>query len=408
MNYGLLGEKLGHSFSPQIHRQLASYEYVLIEKKPEEVEDFLREKKFQGINVTIPYKKTVFAYCDEISELARRIGSINTIANREGKLYGDNTDYYGFRYMVQKLGIPIKGKKALIFGNGGAAPAVQAALEDEGAGEIVVISRRGEDNYENLSRHYDAQIIANTTPLGMYPNTGAAAVDLNLFPQCEAVYDLIYNPLKTKLLLTADRLGIPNIDGLAMLVAQAKKSCEIFLDTVIPDEKIEIIRKKLYREVSNVCIIGMPGSGKTTVGRKLAEYLNKKFVDIDEEIVRTEEKEIPEIFRESGEEGFRKIETSILSQVTKEKGQVIATGGGVVVRPENWELLRQNGKVVFIQRDLRELEIDGRPISQSRPLSQIYEERIDAYHSWSDFQVENIKVEETTAEILSKLGEQEK
>ena len=403
MNYGLLGEKLGHSFSPQIHSQLASYEYVLVEKKPEEVESFLREKNFQGLNVTIPYKKTVFEFCDEISELARRIGSINTIANRDGKLYGDNTDYYGFRYMVRKLGIQVKGKKALILGNGGAPPAVRAALEDDGADKILVISRRGEDNYENLSRHYDAQIIANTPPLGMYPNTGDAAIDLSCFPRCEAVYDLIYNPLKTKLLLMADRLGIPNIDGLSMLVAQAKKSCEIFLNREIPDEKVEEIRKNLYQEVSNVCIIGMPGSGKTTVGKKLAECLNKKFVDIDQEIVRTEGKEIPDIFREVGEEGFRKIETSILSQVTKEKGQVIATGGGVVVCPENWELLRQNGKVVFIQRDLRQLEIDGRPISQSRPLSQIYEERIDAYNSWSDFHVENMEVAKTVKEILSGL-----
>ncbi len=403
MNYGLLGEKLGHSFSPQIHNQLASYEYRLVEKKPEEVERFLRERNFQGLNVTIPYKKKVFEFCDEVSELAKRIGSINTIANREGKLYGDNTDNYGFRYTIRKLGIPVKGKKVLILGNGGAAPAVRAALEDEQAGEIVIISRRGENHYENLSKHYDAQIIANTTPLGMYPNIGEAAIDLEKFTCCEAVYDLIYNPLKTKLLLTADRLGIPNIDGLSMLVAQAKKSCEIFLNEKIPDERIEEIQKKLRREVENICIIGMPGCGKSTVGKKLAESLGKEFVDIDREIVKTAGKEIPEIFRESGEEGFRKIETSVLSQVTKEKGQVIATGGGVVVRPENWELLRQNGEVVFLQRDLRLLEIEGRPISQSRPLSQIYEERIDAYQSWSDVQVENKEVETAVDEIIAWL-----
>lgn len=403
MNYGLLGEKLGHSFSPQIHNQFASYEYRLVEKKPEEVERFLRERNFQGLNVTIPYKKKVFEFCDEVSELAKRIGSINTIANREGKLYGDNTDYYGFWYTIRKLGISVKGKKVLILGNGGAAPAVRAALEDEGAGEIVIISRRGENHYENLSKHYDAQIIANTTPLGMYPNIGEAAIDLKKFTCCEAVYDLIYNPLKTKLLLTADRLGIPNIDGLSMLVAQAKKSCEIFLNEEISDERIEEIQKKLRREVENICIIGMPGCGKSTVGKKLAESLGKKFVDIDREIVKTAGKEIPEIFRESGEEGFRKIETSVLSQVTKEKGQVIATGGGVVVRPENWELLRQNGEVVFLQRDLRLLEIEGRPISQSRPLSQIYEERIDAYQSWSDVQVENKEVETAVDEIIAWL-----
>lgn len=403
MEYGLLGEKLGHSFSPQIHGQLASYEYGLIEKKPEDVEAFLREKKFRGLNVTIPYKKTVLEFCDEISELAGRIGSINTIANRDGILYGDNTDYSGFRYMVRKLGVPVKGKKALILGNGGAAPAVRAALEDEQAGQIVIISRRGEDNYENLSRHADARILVNTTPLGMYPNNGKVAVDLERFPHCEAAFDLIYNPLRTRFLLDAERLGIPCMDGLAMLVAQAKKSCEIFLDQEIPDEEIERIREDLYRNVRNVCLIGMPGSGKTTVGRELARRLGKKFVDIDREIVRREGKEIPEIFSESGEEGFRRVETSLLAQVTKESGQVIATGGGVVVRPENRELLRQNGVVIFLERDLKELETEGRPISLSRPLSQIYEERKDAYHSWSDFQVKNVRVKNAVEEIFTRL-----
>lgn len=403
MEYGLLGEKLGHSFSPQIHSQLAGYSYELVEKTPQEVEAFLKEREFQGLNVTIPYKKKVFDCCDQVSELARRIGSINTIANRGGRLYGDNTDYYGFRYMIHRLGVSAAGKKAVVLGNGGVAPAVRAALEDEGAGEIVTVSRRGENNYENLSRHYDARILVNTTPLGMYPGNGEAAVDLGPFEQCEAVYDLIYNPLKTRLLLSAEKLGIPCIDGLSMLVAQAKKSCEIFLETSLPEEKVEEITECLRKEVSNVCLIGMPGCGKTTVGMRLAERLGKKFVDIDREIVKRMGKEIPEIFRESGEAGFRQTESEVLREVTKQTGQVIATGGGVVVTPGNYELLRQNGEIIFLERELGELPVAGRPVSQSRPLEQIYAERIGAYRSWSDFQVENRTVERTVREIVGLL-----
>lgn len=399
MEYGLLGEKLGHSFSPQIHSRLADYSYDLIEKKPGEVGEFLEERKFQGLNVTIPYKKKVFDYCDQVTELARRIGSINTIANRGGKLYGDNTDYYGFRYMIQRLGVSLQGKKVLILGNGGVAPAVRAALEDEKAGKIVIISRRGEDNYENLSRHGDAQVIVNTTPLGMYPMNGAAAIELNAFPSCQAVYDLIYNPLKTKLLLEAERLGIPHIDGLPMLVAQAKKSSEIFLNEMLPDEKVEEIASDLRREVSNLSLIGMPGCGKSTVGEKVAEKLGKRFVDVDQEIVKEMGREIPVIFQEEGEEGFRAIETRVLRRIAREKGQVIASGGGVVVRPENWELLRQNGPVVFLRRDLEKLPLAGRPISQSKPVEQIYRERIEAYRGWSDYQVENREISEAVDEI---------
>lgn len=403
MEYGLLGEKLGHSFSPRIHGQLAAYSYELTEKKPQEVAGFLRDRNFKGINVTIPYKKTVFEFCDQVSAKAQRIGSINTIANRDGVLYGDNTDYDGFRYMIRKLSVPIEGKKVLVLGDGGAAPAVRAALEDEGAGKIVTISRRGEDHYGNLWRHEDAQVVVNTTPLGMYPNNGQAAVELSQFPHCEAVFDLIYNPLRTKLLLEADELGIPHMDGLPMLVAQAKKSCEIFLNQEIADEKIEEITKYLRLEVENICLIGMPGCGKTTVGKELAKALNKKFVDVDLEIEKAVGKKIPDIFQEGGEAAFRKAETEVLAGITKEKGQVIAAGGGVVVRPENRGLLRQNGPVVFLKRDLSRLATDGRPISMSRPLEQIYEERIEFYRGWSDIQAENTDVEQTVKEIAALL-----
>lgn len=406
MKCGLLGEKLGHSFSPQIHGKLGEYEYLLYEKQAEELEDFLTNESanpWQGLNVTIPYKKEVMKYCDNLSERAQRIGSVNTLVRRDGKIMGDNTDYYGFLCMVKKLGVSIAGKKALILGNGGAALPVKAVIEDEKAGEIIIISRSGENNYENIGKHADAQIIVNTTPLGMYPNVGKKAITLTDFPKCEAVFDLIFNPLKTALMLEAEELNVPHMDGLLMLVAQAKKASEIFRDIKIDDSVIEEITADIRKEVMNIVLIGMPGCGKSTIGKRLANKLGKKFVDLDEVIVERAGKSIPEIFAEQGEKAFRKLEAEVVADICKEKGQVISTGGGVVTVTDNKPMLRQNAAVIFIERELSLLSTNGRPLSLSRPLEDIYNERIDAYNSWSDYKVSNIDIDETVMKIQEVL-----
>ena len=269
LEFGLLGERLGHSFSPAIHRQLAGYDYQLVELPPEEVEPFLRAGRFRGLNVTIPYKKTVMACCDALSPAARRIGSVNTLLRRpDGTLYGDNTDYDGFRYLLQAAGARVQGKKALVLGSGGASLTVHTVLADLGARETVGISRSGPDNYENLDRHADAQLIVNATPVGMYPNTGVSPVDLDRFPSCEGVFDLIYNPARTQLLLDAERRGLLCSNGLGMLVAQAKAAAERFLGRAIPDSRVEEITRQMERQTQNLLLIGMPGCGKTTEERK--------------------------------------------------------------------------------------------------------------------------------------------
>lgn len=274
LEFGLLGERLGHSFSPAIHRQLAGYDYQLVELPPEEVEPFLRTGRFRGLNVTIPYKKTVMACCDALSPAAERIGSVNTLLRRpDGTLYGDNTDYDGFRYLLQAAGAQVRGKKALVLGSGGASLTVHAVLADLGARETVGISRNGPNNYENLDRHADAQLIVNATPVGMYPNARVSPVDLEQFPNCEGVFDLIYNPARTQLLLDAERRGLLCSNGLGMLVAQAKAAAERFLGRAIPDSRVEEITRQMERQTQNLLLIGMPGCGKTTVGQLLAERL---------------------------------------------------------------------------------------------------------------------------------------
>ncbi len=412
--YGLLGKKLGHSFSPQIHGYLGDYEYKLYEKSEEELEGFIKTAgvAWRGLNVTIPYKKAVIPYCDELSDRAKKIGSVNTLVYRDGLLYGDNTDYYGFKCMVEKLGVSVKGKKALVFGNGGAAPTIRAVLNDMGVGEIVTIYR-DENNYEFLSKHLDANLIINTTPIGMYPKVGEnpimhpqvgeKIIKLSDFKKCEAVYDIIFNPLKPAIILEAEELGIPCINGLLMLVAQAKKASEIFRDISINDEVIEKINDIIEADVRNIMLIGMPGCGKTTIGKKLAKATGKMFVDADAVIVERAGKSIPEIFAEEGEVAFRKLENEVLADISKEKNQVIATGGGVVTIPANKPLLKQNSVVIFIERNIRDLPIAGRPVSQSKPVSQIYEERIDLYRAYSDISVKNIDVDETVKNILEVL-----
>ena len=402
---GLIGEKLGHSFSPAIHGKLADYEYKLYELSPEQLGPFLEKKEYDGLNVTIPYKKTVIPYCDELTEAARSIGSVNTIVKRpDGTLLGHNTDYDGFMWLLKNAGAQVKGKKAVVLGTGGASVTVQAALRTLGASPVIVVSRSGEDNYENISRHADAKILVNATPVGMYPKTGVSPVDLDTFTALEGVFDVVYNPAKTQLLLEAEKRGIPCANGLGMLVAQAKAACERFTGKPIDDEKVYTIKAEMERNTRNLMLIGMPGSGKSTVGAALAESLGRKLVDVDERIVELAGCSIPEIFEKEGEEGFRRIEHQALCQVSKESGLVIATGGGVVTRPENMDPMRQNSLIVWLLRDTALLPRDGRPLSQTNSLTEMFKVREPLYRAAADCVADNNgSLEDTVKQILEAM-----
>ena len=405
MNCGLLGEKLGHSYSPAIHAMLADYDYRLYEKAPGELADFLLRGGWDGLNVTIPYKKAVMPYCAELSDTARRCGSVNTLLRLPGgAIRGENTDAYGFSYLLQSLSFDPAGKKCVIFGSGGAAATVRAVLAEKGAGEIVTVSRSGGDNYGNLARHADAAFVVNATPAGMFPHNGGAAASLAPFTRCEAVADLIYNPARTALLMEAERLGIPCANGLGMLAAQAKRSAELFLGTDIPDGEIARIEEKLSREMQNIVLIGMPGCGKSTVGKLLAEALGREFCESDALVEREAALSIPELFRREGEAGFRKRETAALAELGKHSGAVIATGGGCVTRQENYPLLHQNGVIVRLQRQLDRLPREGRPISLQSDIGELYERRRPFYERFADLSISNDGTPaETVRAIMDKL-----
>lgn len=403
MKCGLLGRKLGHSYSPQIHALLGDYPYSLFEKEPDDLGDFLRNGDFTGINVTIPYKKDVIPFLDQISPIAQRLGSVNTVVRREdGSLYGHNTDYFGFASMVKHSGISVSGKKCLVLGSGGTSNTVKNALHDLGA-QVVIISRSGENNYQNLSRHEDASVIVNATPVGMYPNTGVSPIDLSLFPHLEGVLDVIYNPSKTQLLLDAEGLGIPHENGLWMLVAQAKEASECFTGSTVDDGAIQRIYHTLSAQMKNIILIGMPGCGKTTVSSALAAKTGRTAVDADEELVKLAGKSIPEIFSQDGEEAFRALETQILTQLGKQSGLIISTGGGCVTRQRNYHPLHQNGVIFYLKRSLELLPTHGRPLSQQNPLELLYAQRKEQYLAFSDYVIDNNgSLEQTVSAILKK------
>ena len=404
MEYGLLGEKLGHSFSPQIHKALAGYDYRLYPTPPEEVAELFRRREFKGLNVTIPYKQTVIPLCDEVDPRAAAIGAVNTVVNRDGKLTGYNTDIDGLIYLAKRAGVDMAGKKVVVLGSGGTSHTACAAAKELGAKEVVVVSRRGEDNYENISRHADAGVLINTTPVGMYPNCGAAAVRLDVFPRLTGVLDVVYNPLRTALVMEAEARGIPCSCGLAMLVAQAKRAAELFTGEAIPDHRLETVIAGLTGQVRNIVLIGMPGCGKSTVGRSLARRLGKEFVDIDYLITQRAGRPIPEIFAQEGEEGFRRIESQITREAGMRTGCVISTGGGVVTRDENYAPLHQNGVIVHITRNLDLLPKDGRPISQRTDLHELWAKRQLMYRSFSDLTADNDgSIEETVEYIIKEL-----
>lgn len=405
MQCGLLGRKLGHSYSPQIHKFLGNYTYDLIECEPEDLESFFKENSCAGLNVTIPYKKDVLPFCDELTQTAQLLGSVNTIIRTEdGRRIGHNTDYFGFSSMLHRSGLQVAGKKVLVLGSGGASVTVCAVLKNEGA-NIVVISRSGKDNYENLIKHKDASVIVNTTPVGMFPNNGESPLSLDHFPDLEGVLDLIYNPSRTKLILDAQSRGLVACNGLWMLVAQAKESAQWFTGTSISNTVIETIHSKLSAQMKNIILVGMPGCGKSTIGQQLAQASGRQFIDADEAIVNDAGIGIPEIFEQYGEKGFRRIETRVLLQLGKLSGTVIATGGGCVTRPENYELLHQNGTIYFIKRDTKDLPMDGRPLSLSGDLQKMYEVRLPLYRAFADAEISNDKGIGDAVDMILKLEE---
>lgn len=403
MNTGLLGRKLSHSYSPQIHALFGDNSYCLYEKEPDQVQDFLQNGYFTGINVTIPYKKDVIPFCHELSETAKKVGAVNTIVRREdGRLVGHNTDHFGFLDMIRHSGIDPAGKKVLVLGSGGASVTAQQVLKEQGA-RVTVISRSGEDNYNNLDKHSDAAVIVNCTPVGMFPNTGVSPVDLQSFPSLEGVLDMIYNPSRTRLLMDAQMRGLKTENGLWMLVAQAKESAEWFRGSPLPDSIIETVYQKLRRQMENVVLVGMPGCGKSTVGKLAAQLLAKEFVDADEEIVKEADCSIPEIFEKDGEADFRTIETKVLEKLGKRSGLVIATGGGCVTRQENYSLLHQNATILWLKRDLDLLPSDGRPLSQQNKLAEMYKIRKPLYEAFSDLCVENTASPAETAKTIVQM-----
>lgn len=406
---GLLGEKLGHSFSPQIHGCLADYSYTLFEKSPEEAEAFLRSGNFDGINVTIPYKKLAFSLCDEVSEVASKIGSVNTVVKHGNKIKGYNTDYYGFTYLVKKAGFDVAIGKTLVLGSGGSSVMACAALRDLGSAQVIVISRTGDNNYSNIyDLHSDASFIVNTTPMGMYPKNGVSAVELDRFHSCIGVIDIIFNPAKTKLLLDAERLGIPYINGLPMLVAQAKQASEIFTgynysDGLDSSEIIDRITSQIESETKNIILIGMPGCGKSTVGEMLAAKMSRPFVDIDWEIEKRIQMSICDFFAKHGEPAFRKIESEVLDEFTRKSNLIIATGGGVIKNPNNLSLLKQNGNIVLLNRPVDQLATDGRPISMSCSLEKLAKERLPIYNAWKDYSVDCSSPDTSADKIIAAI-----
>lgn len=402
MECGLLGEKLGHSFSPQIHGALAGYDYRLLPTPPDQVAELFRRRDFRGLNVTIPYKQVVMDLCDELDPRAAAIGAVNTVVNRCGKLTGYNTDIDGMIYMARRAGVDIAGKKVVILGSGGTSRTARAAAAALGAREVVVISRRGENTYETIHKHVDAEVVINTTPVGMFPNCGKAAVSLKSFPQLTGVLDVVYNPLRTALILEAEALGLPCSGGLPMLVAQAHRAAELFTGEAIPGEKIQEILVDLTTQLRNIILIGMPGCGKTTVGRALAKRLGKDFVDLDEEIVQLAGCAIPELFARGGEDAFRELESQVVRDFGSRTGCVISTGGGVVTRGENLAPLRQNGTILHLRRDLRLLPVDGRPISQTTDLTEMWRRRAPLYAAFASCEIDNNGSLEATLELIEK------
>lgn len=402
--FGLIGEHLGHSFSKPIHNRLGDYSFAMREVEKHLLGDFMQSNELEAFCVTIPYKKDVIPYLNSISPEAQKFGAVNVVVRgKDDKLYGYNTDYFGFEYMMNSAGIDPQGKSAIVLGRGGASMTVCAVLRDRGASRVTVLGS-ADNTPENISKLSDAEIVVNATPVGMYPNNGISPIDLSQLPSCEAVLDLIYNPARTALLLQAEQRGIKRADGLSMLVAQAARAFELFTGDPYEEGCIEKIISEIRRNAENVILVGMPGSGKSTVGDLLANALNRPFFDADSVFAERYGITPANAINTLGEEKFRNMEHDVLCELGKANGTVISTGGGAVTRANNYDPLHQNGIIVFIERPLDKLSTEGRPLSLSKPVQQLYSERIDCYLRFADVRIDNDNTPEATVEkILSAI-----
>lgn len=390
MKYGLIGKTLKHSYSKIIHESFGKYTYDLLSMTEDEIPSFLKNDEYAGFNVTIPYKQTIIPFCDEVSEEAKKIGSINTVVKKNGLIYGYNTDYAGFLAMSKRAGISFEGKKVAILGSGGTYKTAYSVVCDNNPKEVISVSRNGEYNYENIDRFSDCQIIINTTPVGMYPDNGSTIVDIGDFKNLEGVIDVIYNPLKTKPVLDAEKKGLKATGGLYMLVFQAKEAYELFTGTKIPDALTEKVYNDLVKQMTNLVFIGMPGSGKSVSGEIASEIFKREVLDIDALIEEKAGITIPQIFQQYGEDYFRKLETECAVEVGKKTGKIISCGGGIIKCNENLYHLAQNGKIILIKRNLEDLAKEGRPLSKDMAaLKKMERERTPLYESFADYVIEN-------------------
>ena len=405
--YGCIGKKLTHSFSKEIHAKLADYDYELIELTEEEIAPFFEKRAFAAINVTIPYKQTVIPDLDSISPVAQRIGAVNTIVNKDGKLYGYNTDYYGMKALVERVGIDLNGRKVLILGTGGTSKTAQVLAADLGAGEVLTVSRKKTEAYityeEAVCDHSDAQVIINTTPSGMYPNCEDKPIDIANFPKLEGVIDAVYNPLRTNLVLDAQERGIKAEGGLYMLVMQAVVAVEHFLDTAIPKETADRVFASIYASKENIVLTGMPGSGKSTVG-KLLELDGFSFLDTDEVIEQRCGCSICDLIKEKGEPYFRDLETEVIREVSSNSCRIISTGGGAILREENVRCLKRNGRLYFLNAELSRLQAtNSRPLSDTvEKLKRLYTERMPIYQKSADVVVPDLAEPQEEANYITK------
>ena len=388
--FALIGKTLKHSYSKKIHKLLGEYCYDLVEVEPTKLNEFVENGGYKGFNITIPYKKVVMPYLDYIDQSAKKIGAVNTVVERAGKRLGFNTDFDGMIYMLNRANIKVEGANVLILGSGGTSNTARAVCEYLSAKSVKVLSRTGEVNYQNYFELKQTQIVINATPVGMYPNNYECLIDLSHFDKLQGVVDVVYNPKMTMLLYQAKKLGVKYTNGFSMLVAQAKYAAELFLDTKMDDGVIENILKQLEKETTNLVLIGMPGCGKTSVGQLLSKRLGLELIDIDQEIVKRDGRDIPTIFSQDGEEYFRKLESQVIKDVGKLNGKIISTGGGAVKDEKNYFPLKQNGKIFWLNRNVEKLSQDGRPLSQGLDtVKKLYLERKELYQNFADYIVDN-------------------